>query len=61
MSCFCVQAERLLKTVDFDDFSRNHQLTHPLISSVNGYLGGLCPLFIMASDKEVIRDEIIYM
>lgn len=40
---------------------RNHQLTHPLISTVNGYLGGLCPLFVMASDKEVIRDEIIYM
>lgn len=39
----------------------NHLMTHPLISSVTGYLGGLPPLFIMASDKEVLRDEILYM
>ncbi|KAF8317651.1 alpha/beta-hydrolase [Clavulina sp. PMI_390] len=39
----------------------NHQLTHPLLSSVNACLGGLCPLFIMASDKECIRDEIVFM
>ena len=39
----------------------NHLMTHPLISPVTSYLGGLPPLFIMASDKEVLRDEILYM
>ena len=39
----------------------NHLMTHPLISPVTGYLSGLPPLFIMASDKEVLRDEILYM
>jgi acetyl esterase/lipase len=38
----------------------NDLMTHPLISPVTGYLGGLPPLFIMASDKEVLRDEILY-
>jgi acetyl esterase/lipase len=40
---------------------RNHQLTHPLVSPALGYLGGLPPLFVLASDKEVLRDEIIYV
>lgn len=39
----------------------NHLMTHPLISPVTSYLGGLPPLFVMASDKEVLRDEILYM
>jgi acetyl esterase/lipase len=39
----------------------NHLLAHPLISPVTSYLGGLPPLFVMASDKEVLRDEILYM
>jgi hypothetical protein len=25
-----------------------------------GYLGGLAPLLFIASDKEVLRDEILY-
>jgi acetyl esterase/lipase len=34
---------------------------HPLVSPALGYLGGLPPLFVVASDKEVLRDEIIFM
>ncbi|KZO93900.1 alpha/beta-hydrolase [Calocera viscosa TUFC12733] len=41
-------------------YCTNHQLTHPLVSPAMGYLGGLCPLLVIASDKEVLRDEIIY-
>lgn len=38
------------------------QLTHPLVSPVlHGSLGGLCPLYIIAGDGEVLRDEIIYL
>lgn len=39
----------------------NYLLQHPLVSAVTGYLGGLPPLFIIASEKEVIRDEIVYL
>lgn len=41
-------------------YTQNSLLPHPLISSVLSYLGGLPPLLIIASDKEVLRDEIIY-
>ncbi|CAK5282353.1 unnamed protein product [Mycena citricolor] len=41
-------------------YAQNSQLAHPLISSSLSYLGGLPPLFFIASDKEVLRDEIIY-
>ncbi|KZT21084.1 alpha/beta-hydrolase [Neolentinus lepideus HHB14362 ss-1] len=41
-------------------YTTNNLLPHPLVSPVLGYLGGLPPLFIIASDKEVLRDEIIY-
>lgn len=38
------------------------QLTHPLVSPVlQGSLGNLCPLYIIAGDGELLRDEIIYM
>ena len=39
----------------------NYLLQHPLVSAVTGCLGGLPPLFIIASEKEVIRDEIVYL
>lgn len=42
-------------------YTPNYLLTHPLVSSVLSYLGGLPPLLIIVSDKEVIRDEIIYL
>ncbi|KAJ7072701.1 hypothetical protein C8F01DRAFT_1104996 [Mycena amicta] len=41
-------------------YTKNSLLVHPLISGALSYLGGLPPLLIIASDKEVLRDEIIY-
>lgn len=41
-------------------YCTNDQLSHPYVSPALGYLGGLPPLLIIASDKEVLRDEIIY-
>lgn len=41
-------------------YTTNALLKHPLVSPALAYLGGLPPLFVMASDKEVLRDEIIY-
>ena len=41
---------------------RFRQLTHPLVSPVlQGSLGNLCPLYIIAGDGEVLRDEIMYL
>ena len=38
------------------------QLSHPLVSPVmQGSLGNLPPLYILAGDGEVLRDEIVYM
>lgn len=38
------------------------QLSHPLVSPIlQGSLGNLCPLYILAGDGEVLRDEIIYL
>lgn len=40
----------------------SRQLTHPLVSPIlQGSLGNLCPLYIIAGDGEVLRDEIIYL
>ncbi|EAU91257.2 lipase/esterase [Coprinopsis cinerea okayama7 len=44
----------------FHFYTRNSLLVHPLVSSAMSYLGDLPPLFFIASDKEVLRDEIIY-
>ncbi|KAJ7647735.1 hypothetical protein FB45DRAFT_1052164 [Roridomyces roridus] len=41
-------------------YAQNSLIVHPLISGAMSYLGGLPPLLIIASDKEVLRDEIIY-
>ena len=41
-------------------YAPNNLLSHPLISPCRAYLGGLPPLFFMAGDQEVLRDEIIY-
>lgn len=41
---------------------RDRQLSHPLVSPIlQGSLGNLCPLYIIAGDREVLRDEIIYL
>ncbi|EST07742.1 Alpha/beta hydrolase fold-3 [Kalmanozyma brasiliensis GHG001] len=43
-------------------YATNDQVTHPLCSAVlSGSLGGLPPLYILAGDAEVLRDEIIYL
>ncbi|KZT13024.1 alpha/beta-hydrolase [Laetiporus sulphureus 93-53] len=43
-------------------YATNEQLTHPLVSPVlQGSLGNLCPLYIIAGDGEVLRDEIMYI
>lgn len=41
-------------------YTQNSLLGHPLVSPALSYLGGLPPLLVIASDKEVLRDEIIY-
>lgn len=41
-------------------YTENYLLDHPLVSPAVSYLGGLPPLFIIAGDAEVLRDEIIY-
>ena len=41
-------------------YAPNGLLRHPLVSPAMSYLGGLPPLFIIAGDREVLRDEIIY-
>ncbi|KAG8726661.1 hypothetical protein FRC11_014744, partial [Ceratobasidium sp. 423] len=58
-----IEIDGEIKTVrsQIQFYAQNHQLTHPLVSPALGYLGGLPPLFVLASDKEVLRDEIIYI
>ncbi|KAK0241337.1 hypothetical protein EDD85DRAFT_818487 [Armillaria nabsnona] len=41
-------------------YAQNSLLGHPLVSPAMSYLGGLPPLFFIDSEKEVLRDEIIY-
>jgi acetyl esterase/lipase len=41
-------------------YTQNSLIVHPLISPALSYLGGLPPLLFIASDREVLRDEIIY-
>ena len=41
-------------------YTTNDLLIHPLVSPAFAYLGGLPPLLVVASDREVLRDEIIY-
>lgn len=40
----------------------NRQLTHPLVSPIlQGSLCNLCPLYVIAGNGEVLRDEIVYL
>ena len=41
-------------------YTTNDLMIHPLVSPTLAYLGGLPPLFVIASDREVLRDEIVY-
>ncbi|WRT66661.1 uncharacterized protein IL334_003621 [Kwoniella shivajii] len=56
-----VKGEQVLVDTQIQLYATNAQLCHPWISPVLGYLGGLPPLFIMCGDKEVLRDEIIFL
>lgn len=42
-------------------YAPNHLLAHPLVSPAGGDLKGLCPLLIICSDKESLRDEGIFI
>ncbi|CAD6901007.1 unnamed protein product [Tilletia controversa] len=43
-------------------YAANKQVFHPLCSPVmQGSLGGFPPLYILAGDAEVLRDEIVYL
>ncbi|KAI0301664.1 Alpha/Beta hydrolase protein [Multifurca ochricompacta] len=44
----------------FQFYVENRLLRHPLVSPALGYLGGLPPLFFIAGNGEVLRDEIVY-
>ena len=44
----------------FQFYAENRLLRHPLVSPALGYLGGLPPLFFIAGNGEVLRDEIVY-
>ncbi|WVQ67321.1 uncharacterized protein L199_005517 [Kwoniella botswanensis] len=56
-----VKGEEILIDTQIQLYATNAQLCHPWVSPVLGYLGGLPPLFIMCGDKEVLRDEIIFL
>lgn len=56
-----VNGQRLSVDRQIQLYCPNNLLVHPLISPVLSYVGGLPPLFIIAGDKEVLRDEIIYL
>nr|XP_019046586.1 hypothetical protein I302_05336 [Kwoniella bestiolae CBS 10118]OCF25516.1 hypothetical protein I302_05336 [Kwoniella bestiolae CBS 10118] len=56
-----VKNEEILIDTQIQLYATNAQLCHPWVSPVLGYLGGLPPLFIMCGDKEVLRDEIIFL
>ena len=47
-------------TLQFQFYAENRLLRHPLVSPALGYLGGLPPLFFIAGNGEVLRDEIVY-
>ena len=41
-------------------YCSNTLVAHPLVSPALSYLGGLPELLVIASDAEVLRDEILY-
>ncbi|CDO75842.1 hypothetical protein BN946_scf184346.g3 [Trametes cinnabarina] len=60
VSLTTAQGEKLEIDGQIHMYAPNYLLDHPLVSPVVSYLGGLPPLLVIASEKEVIRDEIIY-
>ena len=59
--CVSENGEVFTITEQIHLYTPNHMLVHPLVSPVLGYLGGLPPLFVIAGDAEVLRDEVIYL
>lgn len=55
-----VDGKRIEITQQIQLYAPNSVLRHPLVSPCLSYLGGLCPLFFIASDREVLRDEVIF-
>lgn len=55
-----VDGKRIEITQQIQLYAMNSVLRHPLVSPCLSYLGGLCPLFFIASDREVLRDEVIF-
>lgn len=60
VTCTTKDGETLTINEQIHLYAPNYLLNHPLISPVTSYLGGLCPLLVIAGDAEVLRDEIIY-
>ncbi len=57
-----LQSKRSLQLWNQKMPNPSRQLTHPSVSPVlQGSLGNLPPLYILAGDGEVLRDEIIYL
>ena len=61
VTCITTAGEKISIRDQIHLYTPNYMLTHPLISPVVSYLGGLPPMFVIAGDGEVLRDEIIYM
>ncbi|KAI0653965.1 hypothetical protein C8Q70DRAFT_926701 [Cubamyces menziesii] len=60
VTCTTKAGETLTLDEQVHMYAPNYLLAHPLVSPVVSYLGGLPPMLVIASDKEVLRDEIIY-
>jgi len=60
ISLVAQSGERLTINQQVHLYTQNSLLLHPLVSPALSYLGGLPPLLVIASDKEVLRDEIVY-
>ena len=61
ITCTASSGEILQVQEQIHLYAQNYLLNHPLISPAVSYLGGLPPLFVIAGDAEVLRDEIIYL
>ena len=59
--CVTEKGEKLSIQEQIHLYTPNYMLAHPLVSPAVSYLGGLPPLFIIAGDAEVLRDEIIFL
>ena len=60
VSLITPDVERITIAEQLQLYAPNGLLKHPLVSPALSYLGGLPPLFFIASDREVLRDEVIY-